>query len=95
MQPELGAPSQHLAQVGSPPSPSRSRTTRPSASQRARAKQSAQTKHSRIVSVGGWSIRRIDAPDFAARGRDEIGMLGHALSRMRRSLVQAMNMLEA
>jgi len=41
------------------------------------------------------SLGEIDAPDFAARGRDEIGMLGHALSRMRRSLVQAMNMLEA
>ncbi|HSC00340.1 MAG TPA: DUF3365 domain-containing protein [Burkholderiaceae bacterium] len=41
------------------------------------------------------SLGEIDAPDFAARGRDEIGMLGQALSRMRRSLVQAMNLLEA
>jgi HAMP domain-containing protein len=41
------------------------------------------------------SLGEIDAPDFAARSRDEIGMLGQALSRMRRSLVQAMNLLEA
>jgi len=41
------------------------------------------------------SLGEIDAPDFAARSRDEIGMLAQALSRMRRSLVQAMNMLEA
>ncbi|HEU5297256.1 MAG TPA: DUF3365 domain-containing protein [Burkholderiaceae bacterium] len=41
------------------------------------------------------SLGAIDAPDFVARSRDEIGMLAQALSRMRRSLVQAMNMLEA
>jgi protein-histidine pros-kinase len=41
------------------------------------------------------SLGAINAPDFAARGRDEIGMLANALSRMRRSLVQAMSMLEA
>lgn len=40
------------------------------------------------------SLGEIDAPDFSARGRDEIGMLANALSRMRRSLVQAMRMLE-
>ena len=40
------------------------------------------------------SLGEIDAPDFTARGRDEIGMLANALSRMRRSLVQAMRMLE-
>ena len=41
------------------------------------------------------SLGEVNAPDFAARGRDEIGMLAHALSRMRRSLVQAIRMLEA
>jgi HAMP domain-containing protein len=41
------------------------------------------------------SLGEIDAPDFAAGSRDEIGMLAQALSRMRRSLVQAMSMLEA
>src|SRR5262245_40342816 len=40
------------------------------------------------------SLGEIDAPDFAARGRDEIGLLASALSRMRRSLVQAIRMLE-
>jgi len=37
----------------------------------------------------------VDAADFVARSRDEIGALAQALSRMRRSLVQAMRMLEA
>ncbi|HTP71385.1 MAG TPA: DUF3365 domain-containing protein [Burkholderiaceae bacterium] len=41
------------------------------------------------------SLGEIGAPDFSTRGSDEIGMLAQALSRMRRSLVQAMNMLEA
>jgi HAMP domain-containing protein len=41
------------------------------------------------------SLGEIDAPDFGARGRDEIGMLASALSRMRRSLVQAIQMLES
>jgi protein-histidine pros-kinase len=41
------------------------------------------------------SLGAINAPDFAAGSRDEIGMLANALSRMRRSLVQAMSMLEA
>ena len=40
------------------------------------------------------SLGEIDAPDFASRSRDEIGMLASALSRMRRSLVQAIRMLE-
>ena len=40
------------------------------------------------------SLGEIDAPDFVARGRDEIGMLASALSRMRRSLAQAIQMLE-
>ena len=41
------------------------------------------------------SLGAVDAPDFVSRSHDEIGMLAQALSRMRRSLVQAMNMLEA
>lgn len=41
------------------------------------------------------SLGEIDAPDFTVRGRDEIGMLASALSRMRRSLVQAIHMLES
>jgi len=40
------------------------------------------------------SLGEIDAPDFVSRGRDEIGLLASALSRMRRSLVQAIRMLE-
>jgi len=41
------------------------------------------------------SLGEVDAADFVARSRDEIGALAQALSRMRRSLVQAMRMLEA
>ena len=41
------------------------------------------------------SLGAINAPDFATGSRDEIGLLANALSRMRRSLVQAMSMLEA
>ena len=41
------------------------------------------------------SLGAVDVPDFVSRSHDEIGMLAQALSRMRRSLVQAMNMLEA
>jgi protein-histidine pros-kinase len=41
------------------------------------------------------SLGAINAPDFVAGSRDEIGLLANALSRMRRSLVQAMSMLEA
>jgi len=41
------------------------------------------------------SLGAITAPDFVVASRDEIGMLANALSRMRRSLVQAMSMLEA
>ena len=41
------------------------------------------------------SLGDMNAPDFVARSRDEIGMLAGALSRMRRSLAQAMQMLEA
>jgi protein-histidine pros-kinase len=41
------------------------------------------------------SLGNVDAVDFVAGSRDEIGSLAMALSRMRRSLVQAMKMLEA
>ncbi len=40
------------------------------------------------------SLGAVDAPDFVGHSRDEIGSLAMALSRMRRSLVQAMKMLE-
>lgn len=41
------------------------------------------------------SLGAVDTADFVASSRDEIGSLAMALSRMRRSLVQAMRMLEA
>lgn len=41
------------------------------------------------------SLGDVDAPDFLSRSRDEIGMLAASLSRMRRSLLQALKMLEA
>jgi HAMP domain-containing protein len=41
------------------------------------------------------SLGDVDAPDFSARSSDEIGLLALALSRMRRSLVQAIHMLDA
>lgn len=41
------------------------------------------------------SLGDVKAADFEARTRDEIGALATALSRMRRSLQQAMKMLEA
>ena len=40
------------------------------------------------------SLGAVDAPDFVVRGTDEIGVLAKSLSRLRRSLVQAMGMLE-
>ncbi len=41
------------------------------------------------------SMGEIGAPEFAIRGRDEIGRLAESITRMRRSLEQAMNMLGA
>lgn len=41
------------------------------------------------------SMGEFGAPEFKARGRDEIGRLAESFTRMRRSLEQAMNMLEA
>ena len=40
------------------------------------------------------SLGATDAPDFVAHSRDEIGSLAESLTRMRRSLAQAMKMLE-
>ncbi len=41
------------------------------------------------------SLGEMDAPDFASRARDEIGVLTDSFTRMRKSLVQAMKMLES
>lgn len=41
------------------------------------------------------SMGEVGAPEFKARGRDEIGRLAESLTRMRRSLEQAMTMLGA
>jgi protein-histidine pros-kinase len=40
------------------------------------------------------SLGQMDAPEFATGGNDEIGVLAESFSRMRRSLVQAMKMLD-
>jgi len=40
------------------------------------------------------SLGRMDAPEFPARGTDEMSMLGRSFNRMRRSLVEAIEMLE-
>lgn len=40
------------------------------------------------------SLGNMDAPDFRVRSRDEIGVLADSFNRMKKSLVQAMKMLE-
>jgi HAMP domain-containing protein len=40
------------------------------------------------------SLGKMDAPEFATGGKDEIGVLAESFARMRRSLVQAMKMLD-
>jgi HAMP domain-containing protein len=40
------------------------------------------------------SLGNMDAPEFAERGRDEIASLGASFNRMRRSLANAMKLLE-
>jgi HAMP domain-containing protein len=41
------------------------------------------------------SMGDMDAPEFSAKGRDEIAALGQSFNRMRRSLVEALNMLQS
>lgn len=41
------------------------------------------------------SLGELDAPEFVVRSKDEIGVLAESFGRMRKSLVQAMKMLEA
>ncbi len=41
------------------------------------------------------SLGELDAPDFKVRSRDEIGTLAESFGRMKKSLVQAMKMLDA
>jgi protein-histidine pros-kinase len=41
------------------------------------------------------SLGNMDAPEFSVRSRDEIGTLAESFNRMRKSLVQAMRMLES
>jgi len=41
------------------------------------------------------SLGNMDAPEFSVRTRDEIGTLSESFNRMRKSLVQAMRMLES
>ena len=44
--------------------------------------------------AGEVSLGNNDAPEFTAKGRDEIASLGQSFNRMRRSLANAMQMLE-
>ena len=41
------------------------------------------------------SMGELDAPEFVTRSKDEIGVLADSFGRMRKSLVQAMKMLES
>jgi protein-histidine pros-kinase len=38
--------------------------------------------------------QNMDAPDFVVKSRDEIGVLTQSFNRMKKSLVEAMKMLE-
>ena len=40
------------------------------------------------------SLGDMEAPDFHVRSRDELGVLAHSFNRLKKSLVQAMKMLE-
>jgi protein-histidine pros-kinase len=40
------------------------------------------------------SLGNMDVPDFRARANDEIGVLADSFNRMKKSVVQAMKMLE-
>ena len=46
------------------------------------------------VIAGEVSLGNMDAPEFKANGRDEISSLGESFNRMRRSLANAMKLLE-
>jgi protein-histidine pros-kinase len=49
----------------------------------------------RIAAIAGEvSLGNMDVPEFDQRGKDEIASLGASFNRMRRSLVDAMKMLE-
>ncbi len=49
----------------------------------------------RISAIAGEvSLGNMEAPEFTVRGRDEIGSLAESFNRMRRSLVNAMKLLE-
>ncbi len=41
------------------------------------------------------SLGELDAPEFASTSRDEIGVLAESFSRLRKSMVQALKMLDA
>ena len=41
------------------------------------------------------SLGNMDAPEFTVRGRDEIASLSESFNRMRRSLANAMKLLES
>ena len=50
----------------------------------------------RISSIASEvSLGNMDAPEFEERGRDEIASLAGSFNRMRRSLANAMKMLES
>jgi len=40
------------------------------------------------------SLGELDAPEFAVKSRDEIGTLAESFTRMRKSMVHAMRMLD-
>lgn len=50
----------------------------------------------RVISASAneVSLGNMDAPEIAVRGRDEIAVLGESFNRMRRSLANALRMLE-
>ena len=46
------------------------------------------------ASANEVSLGNMDAPEITVRGSDEISVLGEAFNRMRRSLANALKMLE-
>ena len=45
--------------------------------------------------AAGAPLFRIEAPEFSAKSRDEIGVLAESFARMRKSLVHAMKLLDS